>query len=450
MRPPALLAAAAAALPGLAGAARLREGRARPRAALVSRRPCAPAADGAGLLQRAAAGTGGVFADGYSRVGCEVDVAPESERVYFKDHACGNVSSCRLLELPMQPRLCFDFCRTQETAHFFGLVHGRDCYCGTYFHAHSTGGQGECDRQCEGNAEEMCGGKTKSSLFEMHTCGDSKDEADIALEAGEGAAAESTATVELASRTAAGLRGLADAWRLQVCSVEPEGQRVCSLTGAWVAAAGKLTEVVSSAGHAGSLLAEQAARLAERNSLLDTENATALSQLELLSEEVLTSAGKVKGEVAVANNTINALAGPMRDGTRPLETWATNFETMSPQDGWSAVCALTALPGKAFAAMAVGQQPQCAARCMDLGVSGGCVAFNYQEKDGLSACQLLSGMGVVEPQDSLLAKVPIFEVSDTKRGQLGIQSMGCHANRAFLAGHPRGPLNYTVIRSVTV
>jgi len=415
----------------------------------VRRRPCAPTAGGAGLLQRAAASARGVFADGYSRVGCEVDAAPQSERVYFKDHACGNVSSCRLLKLPMQPRLCFDFCRTQETAHFFGLVHGRDCYCGTYFHAHSTGGQGECDRQCEGDAEEMCGGKVKSSLFEMHSCGDSKDEADIALEAGEGAAAEGAAALALANQTVAGLRGLASAWQLQVCSVEPEGQRVCGLTGALGAAAGGLAEVAASAGHASSLLAGQVATLAERKSLLDAENVTALSQLELLSEEVLTSAGKVRGEVAVANGTINALAGPMRDGTRPLETWATNFASMSPQDNWSAVCALTALPGRAFAAMAEGQQPRCAARCMDLGVSGGCVAFNYQEKDGLSACQLLSGMGVVEPKDSLLAKVPIFEVSDTKRGQLGIQSMGCYASRAFLAGHPRGPLTYTVIRSVT-
>lgn len=423
---PLLNAALAAALLHPLGASRFRgasgEAGARPKQA--SRKPCAANAtivphDAGALLQEETPS----FADGYMRVACEVDKAPESERIYFKDHACGEVSSCRLLEQPMTTRMCFNFCRTQETAHFFGLVHGRDCYCATYFHAHSTGGQGECDRQCE-------------------------DEADVALSASQEAADQSITTLDLANQTASSLRDLADAWHLGVCSVEPEGPRVCGLTSMLLTMAAKLTDVANPLSYTAGAMAGQVAELHSAKAM-DDDNASTLSNMEMLTDEVLMVSGKVKGEVAVANNTLNAIAGPIGGLERPLETWAANYANMSVQAGWNAVCGLKMLPGKAYAAMAVGQQGACAARCMDLSISGGCVGFNYQEKDGFAACQMLGGDGVVEPKDSLLAKVPIFEVSDTKRDSLGLQSMGCFASHAFLAGHPRGPLKSTVIRSVT-
>merc|ERR1719436_115258 len=144
-----LLVASAIFLPGALGAVLVGSsppslrGRAR-HAAKPLRRPCDTS-----LLGLAAAGSsfGGsnvsrIYADGYSRVGCEVDIAPESERTHFKENVCGGVPSCRAVTLGMEPRLCFDFCRTIPTAHFFGIAHGTDCYCSTYFHAQSTGGQG--------------------------------------------------------------------------------------------------------------------------------------------------------------------------------------------------------------------------------------------------------------------------------------------------------------------
>lgn len=63
----------------------------------AAKRRCAPAKHS--LLQ-----AGEVFYDGFSRMGCEVDASPANVRVSFKEHACGNVSSCRLVTLPMEPR----------------------------------------------------------------------------------------------------------------------------------------------------------------------------------------------------------------------------------------------------------------------------------------------------------------------------------------------------------
>merc|ERR1719198_2389400 len=87
----------------------------------------------------------------------------------------------------MTPRICFDFCRAQATAKFFGIEYGRDCYCAHYIESHTTGGGG-CELPCEGDAKEACGGKVKSSVFEMHNCGDSVSEAESALQLGEEAA----------------------------------------------------------------------------------------------------------------------------------------------------------------------------------------------------------------------------------------------------------------------
>merc|ERR1719487_406235 len=124
----------------------------------------------------------GVYYDGFSRMGCDTDVSPKEQRLYFKDHACVGMppgSSCKLQTLPMTPSLCFDFCRQHEAMKFFGIEYGRDCYCTGYVHAKSTGG-GACDLPCEGDAKEMCGGPKKSSTFEMHFCDSSADDAKLA------------------------------------------------------------------------------------------------------------------------------------------------------------------------------------------------------------------------------------------------------------------------------
>ena len=118
--------------------------------------------------------------------------------------------------------------------------------------------------------------------------------------------------------------------------------------------------------------------------------------------------------------------------------------------GWNAICALAAIDGQSYVAVTEDDPSVCGNHC--LGLSSGtdaCVAFNYQYKDGLAACQFLKEKGIIEPESSMNMAVPIFEVSNTKKDQMEIAALGCYASGSFLAGHPRGPLKAHAIREIT-
>merc|ERR1719235_445154 len=70
----------------------------------------------------------------------------------------------------MTPYVCYEFCRSIDGMGFFGITEGRTCYCTPYYVPDETG-TGSCDLPCPGDSLQMCGGKSKSSLYEMHYCG---------------------------------------------------------------------------------------------------------------------------------------------------------------------------------------------------------------------------------------------------------------------------------------
>merc|ERR1719247_3557405 len=72
-------------------------------------------------------------------------------------------------------RVCFNFCRTVKGATFFGLLHGRDCYC-TPFKKEKPSGGGVCDLPCEGDSSKTCGGKAMASIYGMHLCDDTEED----------------------------------------------------------------------------------------------------------------------------------------------------------------------------------------------------------------------------------------------------------------------------------
>jgi len=72
---------------------------------------------------------------------------------------------------PITPEECFMFCRTLKDMHYFGIRNGRDCYCEPYFERMASDSS-DCDEPCDGDNTKICGGKTKSSIYEMHSCGD--------------------------------------------------------------------------------------------------------------------------------------------------------------------------------------------------------------------------------------------------------------------------------------
>jgi hypothetical protein len=83
--------------------------------------------------------------------------------VLFNDHVE------KMDRKPMTQKLCFEFCRTVPNMLFFGLIHGRDCYCAPFYNM-MAGDSSECDKTCEGEPSLMCGGSSKSSIFSMHFC----------------------------------------------------------------------------------------------------------------------------------------------------------------------------------------------------------------------------------------------------------------------------------------
>jgi len=392
----------------------------------------------------------GSFYDGFSEVACDVDASPEAERVYFKDHACGELPSCRLKELPMQPRLCFDFCRQYENTKFFGIAHGTDCYCAGYFTPASTGGQGECSFHCEGDQKQMCGGPDKSSLFEMHMCGNSQSEAQLAQEITATAGAKAGAALENATAVVGKLRGLADAWTPGVCSMQPEGGRICAYNAQWGTFADKIGDSAMKVAFAANLSITAAAALTEATGAAagNASDAGAQSGMELATRPVNDAAAKLQGITAMLTLTLGAVAGPFADDV-PLASFDAVFTALgATSDGWHAVCALVPVAGASYAAVAEDSPARCGNDCLSKSTgTESCVGFNYQYKDGLATCQLLTAGGLVQP--TINKAVPIFEVSESKMSAMGITSMGCYATGAFLQGHPRGPLKAEVLREIT-
>lgn len=90
--------------------------------------------------------------------------------VKYADVAAGNAAA---EGAGMTQEKCYNFCRKLEHMKFFGLVNGGgaqgSCYCAPFYRV-TAGKNEQCSVPCEGDKTKMCGGTTKSSIFEMHDC----------------------------------------------------------------------------------------------------------------------------------------------------------------------------------------------------------------------------------------------------------------------------------------
>lgn len=75
----------------------------------------------------------------------------------------------------MSHAVCFAFCRTVPEMLFFGIRNGYDCYCAPYYKPMADDSS-MCDQPCEGELTQICGGKSKSSIFQMHMCNNLMEE----------------------------------------------------------------------------------------------------------------------------------------------------------------------------------------------------------------------------------------------------------------------------------
>lgn len=135
-----------------------------------------------------------VFKDGYFLTGCVADAMflygdkYGDNKFQYKDPSGTGVGILlydqmvlKDEQVAMSPEVCFDFCRTMPDMVYFGLIYGRDCYCTPYWKP-SAEGAGACDLPCAGSASEMCGGDSKSSMYEMHLCADTANDLQAASE----------------------------------------------------------------------------------------------------------------------------------------------------------------------------------------------------------------------------------------------------------------------------
>ena len=161
---------------------------------------------GAGMDPESIAPFSRSFKDGYFHVDCAVDkMETKADKFGDERHSYdadagftgrGNVSIVRYEEHVdreeqklMTGRVCFNFCRSVPNMTFFGLIHGRHCYCMPYFLKDGKGGQGTCDLGCEGDTSEICGGLKTTSVYAMHNCANTEEDlasslAALAAEAG--------------------------------------------------------------------------------------------------------------------------------------------------------------------------------------------------------------------------------------------------------------------------
>jgi hypothetical protein len=129
-----------------------------------------------------------VTKDGFLMSACVKDAMLEhgdkfgNNKHRYKMESTSNVSIVHYSDIiPREDRekmsinRCFDFCRTVPNMVYFGLHAGRDCYCTPYYKP-MPGDSSNCDEVCEGEPSQMCGGKVQSSIFEMHSCADTRSE----------------------------------------------------------------------------------------------------------------------------------------------------------------------------------------------------------------------------------------------------------------------------------
>jgi len=129
-----------------------------------------------------------VLKDGYYFAECAQDYMYEygdkfgGNKMSYELSSISNVSIMHYEKLvPSEDRekmthtVCFGICRTIPDMLFFGIKNGNKCYCAPYYKP-MAGDDTVCDTPCEGDSTTMCGSKSKSSMFGMHMCSNTKQD----------------------------------------------------------------------------------------------------------------------------------------------------------------------------------------------------------------------------------------------------------------------------------
>jgi hypothetical protein len=323
-----------------------------------------------------------VLKDGFYQVDCIKDYMLEfgdkhgKNKFQYNQGEISNVSVVRYSDVvpktdqePMSHAVCFAFCRGVQDMLFFGIKNGKDCYCSPYYKDMASDSS-QCDATCPGQQTLMCGGKSKSSIFSMHSC--ARTGKDLS-EAKEKAASMVTALDDLSGKVKdAGDEFQAEGEKFQKMFSEVGDfagsqlmQSAKVFAGELLAAAGEagkvkdaLTELETSAGGmAGGDFSTADATTKAEGVVAETEEEVA--KAELKSEELT---GMLK--TALPNGTLEdkKLYYPVMYFVNK------SFENMS-----------TTCEGDALNTPMLGSYDSCAAACDEQ--SGKCVGFSYTVTD---------------------------------------------------------------------
>lgn len=318
--------------------------------------------------------------DGYSAVDCVLDDMllhgdkhGDNKAAYALKDTAG-VSIIRYTDVvskmdrkDMTHEVCYEFCRTVEHMLFFGIQNGRDCYCAPYFKA-AAGDSSACDAPCDGDPGTMCGGKSKSAIFSMHFCDQTKSDHEAAMKAGgkaKDALAEVTTKVSDASK------------KLQ--KVGADLQKSFGKVGDG-AASGQMQDAK---GFAGEL--EAAAKDGEEKGENIGKIKPAgddLPAIEAATADLKAATSAADAETAKLAKLEKLAVGAEAKGTAKLYYPVMYFVDKKLED------VPTTCGGDAAAKPMLGNMDSCASTCEELG-SLKCVGFQFYPEEG-GMCVLLS------------------------------------------------------------
>lgn len=324
----------------------------------------------------------------------------------------------------MTPAVCFSFCRERTASRFFGIIHGRDCYCTEYFHDTSTAGV--CDLPCDGDRTVMCGGNIKASLFEMHVCADGGTIADATVQSARIEARKAYATSAAATMLYESMHTLAVRWQFPVCS---KSKYICPLSGQWDRVAHDIYEVAYKCNVTANGTLQDAQQIKDLQPAAAAGTVEAVAPLEAAVEQAKDSLADTAVAAANVDMTVTSANGPL-GGTAANADFEALYQVATSRLDYHSLCDLEQL--SSYAVIRENNPAFCGELCLG---SMACSGFNLQFVDGMLSCQLLSSTGIFRPSDSLVDAVPTYEVSKTKVSDMKLEAVDCYMKKGFLSGN---------------
>lgn len=93
---------------------------------------------------------------------------PKNYQGCFKDSSDRMFDTMHYLFQTCSAKTCVDLCRNGGFV-YAGTQYGNECYCGNKFPSppnHPAVDENECEMECEGDANEKCGGRWTMSVYE--------------------------------------------------------------------------------------------------------------------------------------------------------------------------------------------------------------------------------------------------------------------------------------------